>query len=129
MIRFAFLVLFFLSVYPCALAAAPDGPGELPPAYARVLLDKMRDDIIAVYGTPSRTTKLDNGDRIMEYPGRYLIISKYSARRDKRCTLRVWTKESRSYKVDTLGDLETCEMLIMSGGDKREWVLDLRKPD
>ncbi len=85
-------------------------------AYRKKFVGVTRDEIIAAYGAPSRTVKLDNGLKIMEYRNSATHVYKGGGREKNTCTLRFWYMTSKISHVDTLGNsFEPCDNMVFYG--------------
>jgi hypothetical protein len=111
------LVIVSLFLLASCVGTGSQNGGALNGGYKnayQALVGTSRDSVIAHYGAPNRTAKLDKGGRIMEYRTsiRYFLDGRHSKR--YACTLRFWYQTTTITRIDDIGYRPACERFLFS---------------
>jgi hypothetical protein len=127
-----YLAFFFLCVLTGCIGHSMGQKPEQPAAtfseiYTGVFTGKSRDAVIAHYGSPSSTAKLDKALKVLEYKSRVRTVSESGHRDWDRCTTRFWLAENRVIRVDAIGDTSACTHFMKTRkreaeDDRRDWL-------
>ncbi len=84
--------------------------------YEKAFVGLTRDQITIRYGGPSRTVRLSDNRRMMEYHARRRVTSYDAPPHSESCTLRLWYANNRPDpiidKADYLGFPDTCDYFL-----------------
>ncbi|HVY12827.1 MAG TPA: hypothetical protein VHB73_04610 [Alphaproteobacteria bacterium] len=122
-----YFLLLLLPIFLCTAQAAAAQNAELARAYNESFVGKSRKLIVMYYGAPSRSVKIDDGVKILEYAARARLIDYRGKRTNERCTLRFWLSEDHVTYVDDIGDHPACVHFLKTRRrdadvDAREWL-------
>ncbi|MBY0428057.1 MAG: hypothetical protein K2Q32_02440, partial [Alphaproteobacteria bacterium] len=102
------------------------GSYELDAALNQTFIGMTTDQLLVEYGPPSRTARLDDGTKMIQYNSKRTWITEAGNHHYTNCELRLWLQDKKVHRVDYLGDQWVCAKFATTA--RKQIIDDERTP-